>query len=126
MGISGGALDPFDFNLSKAQHLDLYHSGQLSVHLHAAQLEATHRDTDSPASGDVKGCHGKQAGGEDGGSELGGMNESGVMNGVKEAEMINSDLLKSSSSSSRDDVMSDETKLKTIFYQWYLRPPQAH
>jgi len=29
-------MDPFDFNLKKEQHLDLYQSGQLCVHMHAS------------------------------------------------------------------------------------------
>jgi hypothetical protein len=31
--ICGGNFDPFDFGLTKAQHEELFHSGQLCVHL---------------------------------------------------------------------------------------------
>merc|ERR1719272_1364486 len=37
--LCGGSLSPFDFALGKAQHLDLYHAGQLCTHLIAAQGE---------------------------------------------------------------------------------------
>ena len=37
--LCGGSLSPFDFGLGKAQHLDLYHAGQLCTHLIAAQGE---------------------------------------------------------------------------------------
>ena len=37
--LCGGSLSPFDFALGKAQHVDLYHAGQLCTHLIAAQGE---------------------------------------------------------------------------------------
>ncbi|CAK9095546.1 unnamed protein product [Durusdinium trenchii] len=37
--LCGGRLDPFDFNLSKEQHRELYFSGQLSTHLHASMVD---------------------------------------------------------------------------------------
>lgn len=36
LSICSGAMNPFDFLLTKQQHRDLYHSGQLCVHMHAA------------------------------------------------------------------------------------------
>merc|ERR1712217_30552 len=37
--LCGGRLDPFDFNLSKDQHYELFLSGQLSVHLHSCFVD---------------------------------------------------------------------------------------
>ncbi|CAJ1350200.1 unnamed protein product [Effrenium voratum] len=39
--LCGGRLDPFDFNLTKDQHRELYLSGQLSTHLHASIVDKT-------------------------------------------------------------------------------------
>jgi hypothetical protein len=44
--LCGGAFSPFDFALGKHQHYQLYLSGQLSVHLAAAQLTPASRDTE--------------------------------------------------------------------------------
>ena len=46
LAICSGAMNPFDFNLTKQQHLDLYHSGQLCVHMHAALHTVTHGKTE--------------------------------------------------------------------------------
>ena len=40
--LSCGDMNPFDFQLSKANHRELYNSGQLSVHLHAVQWGVYH------------------------------------------------------------------------------------
>jgi len=37
--LCGGKYDPFDFNLTKDQHRELYLSGQLSTHLHASIVD---------------------------------------------------------------------------------------
>ncbi|CAE7519502.1 unnamed protein product [Symbiodinium pilosum] len=39
--LCGGKYDPFDFNLTKDQHRELFLAGQLSTHLHASVVDAT-------------------------------------------------------------------------------------
>ena len=43
--LSCGDMNPFDFQLSKANHRELYNSGQLSVHLHAVRWGVYHPTT---------------------------------------------------------------------------------
>ncbi|CAE7623138.1 unnamed protein product [Symbiodinium sp. CCMP2456] len=39
--LCGGRYDPFDFNLTKEQHRELYLAGQLSTHLHASVVDGS-------------------------------------------------------------------------------------
>ena len=48
--LCSGALQPFDFALSPAQHYELYLAGQLFAHLHAAEHGRTSRSKEGAAT----------------------------------------------------------------------------